>query len=279
MLSITQSPEVLPKLRRDAVRKLAEQGVRIDERRPGDYRSIDVRVGVVRTADGSALVALGNTKVMVGVKVDVGRPFEDTPDEGNLIVNLEMPPLALPTAEPGPPDENSIEVARVVDRTVRHSGFLNLKSLAIVPGKHVWTIWVDILVLNHDGNIIDASSMATAAALSNLRLPRVNVENDGIKVDKSSRVPINVDPSRLPLTITFAKLGNSIMVDPNLEEEVLADGIYTVGIANDQVVAIQKVIGSFTPSEVKVILNNAITHYKRIREIVSNAASAVEFRV
>jgi exosome complex component RRP42 len=70
----------------------------------------------VKNAEGSAEVRLGKTLAIAGVKTSIGTPFADTPDMGVMIVNAEFLPIASPTFEPGPPDENAIELARVIDR-------------------------------------------------------------------------------------------------------------------------------------------------------------------
>ncbi len=273
MLSVTQERGVIPKLKQDVMRKMIEQGVRIDNRGLNDYRTLDIRVNVVRTADGSSLVSLGNTKVMAGVKVEVGKPFEDTPDEGALIVNLEIAPTASPDVEPGPPDENAIEIARVVDRAIRHSGFLDFKSLSIVTGKHAWFLWVDIYVLNHDGNLVDASTIAAVTALMNTALPKVELDPAGniLRIDRSVRSPLKLNTDKLPLTITHVKIGNFLLVDPTREEEDLSDGVYIMGIAGGNVVAIQKVTGAFTRDEIRNIISNSINQYMKLRGAVMNA--------
>ncbi|ADY01883.1 3' exoribonuclease [Vulcanisaeta moutnovskia 768-28] len=272
MLSVTQEKGVIPKLKQDVMRKMIEQGVRIDNRGLNDYRELSIRVGVVRTADGSSLVSLGNTKVMAGVKVEVGKPFEDTPDEGALIVNLEIAPAASPDIEPGPPDENAIEIARVVDRAIRHSGFLNFKSLSIVTGRHAWFLWVDIYVLNHDGNLVDASTIAAITALMNTALPKVELDPAGniLRIDRSNKSPLALNVDKLPLTITHAKLGNFLLVDPTREEEDLSDGIYITGIAGGNVVAIQKVTGAFTKDEVNYMISNSVNQYVKLKNVVTS---------
>ncbi|MGC8607268.1 MAG: exosome complex protein Rrp42 [Vulcanisaeta sp.] len=272
MLSVTQEKGVIPKLKQDVMRKMIEQGVRIDNRGLNDYRELSIRVGVVRTADGSSLVSLGNTKVMAGVKVEVGKPFEDTPDEGALIVNLEIAPAASPDIEPGPPDENAIEIARVVDRAIRHSGFLNFKSLSIVTGRHAWFLWVDIYVLNHDGNLVDASTIAAITALMNTALPKVELDPAGniLRIDRSNKSPLALNVDKLPLTITHAKLGNFLLVDPTREEEDLSDGIYITGIAGGNVVAIQKVTGAFTKDEVNYMISNSVNQYVKLKNVITS---------
>ena len=66
---------------------LLDANTRLDGRNLTDYRQpIEVEYGVVKTAEGSARVKIGETDVMVGVKMEVGEPYPDTPDEGAIIV-------------------------------------------------------------------------------------------------------------------------------------------------------------------------------------------------
>ncbi|MFQ6084244.1 MAG: RNA-binding protein, partial [Candidatus Aminicenantia bacterium] len=87
----------------DYVKKLVEEGLRSDGRGFEDFREIKIEKNVIKTAEGSARVKIGNSDVLVGIKLSVGEPFPDTPDEGILIVNTELVPVASPTFEPGPP--------------------------------------------------------------------------------------------------------------------------------------------------------------------------------
>ena len=128
------------------VRKLIEEGMRIDERKFEQFREIKIETNVIKKAEGSARVLLGNTHVLVGVKMSVNVPFPDTPDEGVLIVNAELVPVASPTFDPGPPDEDSIELARVVDRGIRESKCIDLEKLCIEKGKKAWNVNIDIHV-------------------------------------------------------------------------------------------------------------------------------------
>jgi RNase PH-related exoribonuclease len=273
MLSVTQERGVIPRLKQEIMKKMVEQGVRIDGRGLGSYRELSINVNVVKTADGSSIVSLGNTKVIAGVKVEVGKPFEDTPDEGALIVNLEIAPTASPDVEPGPPDENSIEIARIVDRAIRHSGFLDFKSLSIVTGKHSWFLWVDIYVLNHDGNLVDAATIAAVAALMSTTLPKVELDPAGniLRIDRSNRTQLSLNIDKMPLTITHVKMGNIIIIDPTREEENLSDGMYVIGVAGGNVVAIQKVIGAFTKDEINYMINDSINQYLKLKDSIINA--------
>jgi len=143
--------EVMASIMRDHIINLLREGKRIDGRSFEEYRDLEVRVNVIEKAEGSAWVKLGNTQVLVGIKVDLGEPFPDLPEKGVMTTNVELVPLASPTFEPGPPDENAIELARVVDRGIRESGAIELEKLVIVPGKLVRVVFIDVHVLDHDG--------------------------------------------------------------------------------------------------------------------------------
>ncbi|MEM5804572.1 MAG: RNA-binding protein, partial [Candidatus Aenigmatarchaeota archaeon] len=102
------------------IKKMMEDSkVRLDGRSFDQFREVSIETNVVTSAEGSARVKIGNSLVLAGVKMDVMEPYPDTPDEGNLVVDAELLPIASPDFEPGPPDEHAIEIARVVDRGIR----------------------------------------------------------------------------------------------------------------------------------------------------------------
>jgi exosome complex component RRP42 len=156
---------IITRVKQKQIAQLIEKGKRVDGRELTDYREITVEQGIIERAEGSARVLLGKTEIVAGVKIELGEPFPDTPEEGVLTVNAELTPIASPNFEPGPPDENSIELARIVDRGIRESKVIDVEKLCIEPGKKVFVVFVDIYVLNHDGNLIDASALAAMAAL------------------------------------------------------------------------------------------------------------------
>ena len=92
--------------------KYLSKGVRYDGRKPLDYRNVSVEYGITKSAEGSARVKIGETEVIAGVKMSVEKPYPDTPDKGNLMVNAELRPLASPKFETGPPGDQAIEMAR-----------------------------------------------------------------------------------------------------------------------------------------------------------------------
>jgi exosome complex component RRP42 len=169
------SRSVMSEIKRDHIHKLLATGKRVDGRAWDEFRPISIQINYAENAEGSARVKLGNTDVLVGVKMTVGQPFADTPDKGVLTTNAELIPLASPTFESGPPDEDSVELARVCDRGIRESQMIDLESLCIVPGKEVWILFTDIYVLDYDGNLFDAAFLGAVAALSSTIVPVVLV--------------------------------------------------------------------------------------------------------
>src|SRR3989338_9244066 len=151
---------------------LLKAGTRLDGRKLNDYRKpIQIDYGVVMTANGSARVKIGDTEVIAGIKLEVGTPYPDNPDEGTIIVGAELLPLSSPDFELGPPGIQAVELARVVDRGIRESKCLDFKKLCIEEGEKAWMIIVDICTINDAGNLLDASSLAAIAALRNTTFP------------------------------------------------------------------------------------------------------------
>lgn len=214
--------EIVSRVKRDYIVDLARQGKRADARSLDQYREISVEPGWTKTAEGSAMVKIGNTQVLAGVKLQKGEPYPDTPESGVLIVNVELVPLASPTFEPGRPDENAIELARVVDRGIRESEAIDLDELVITPSEEVWMVFVDIYVLDQDGNMIDTSALAAVSALWNVKPP----ESEDWKLQ---RFPI----SKKPVTTTMAKINGKLMVDPCLDEESVMDARISMATTED----------------------------------------------
>jgi exosome complex component RRP45 len=94
------------------------------------------------------------------------------------------------------------------------------ESLCIVQGKLVWSVQVDLFLLNDDGNLVDAFFLASVLALLNTRLPEVNISRDSIKINNEKLKPLNVH--HLPICTTFYFVDSIPIVDPTSKEEKLS---------------------------------------------------------
>jgi exosome complex component RRP42 len=240
---------LVTRVRLKQITSLIEKAQRPDGRGLQDYREIKLEQGLIEKAEGSARITLGKTQVLVGIKVETGEPFPDTPNEGVQTVNAELVPLASPNFEPGPPDENSIELARIVDRGIRESKAIDTEKLCIEAGKKVFVVFVDVYILNHDGNLIDASALAAMAALINTKMPNYEVKDGEVKIKQGyTQLPLK----NHPITITMGKIGNTLIVDPAIEEEQVMDSRISMAIDDEgNICAIQKGgSGYFTPQQI-----------------------------
>jgi exosome complex component RRP42 len=260
---------VVSRIKSESLINMLKRGLRSDQRDLVSPRNITIEVGVIEKANGSALVKLGKTQVLVGIKVEPGKPFPDTPDEGVLQVNSELVPMASPVFEPGPPDENAIELARVIDRSLRDPKAIDLKSLVIRPGEKAWVLWIDVYVLDYDGNYFDASMLGVMAALMNTKLPEYEETESGELIVHRDKLTTPLKLNKRVVLVTTAKIGDYIVVDPNLDEELIADARLTLAFDEEgNVVGAQKSsIGGYTRSE----LSRAIE--------VSRKASQIYFKL
>ncbi|MFA5312079.1 MAG: exosome complex protein Rrp42 [Methanomassiliicoccales archaeon] len=252
---------VVSEIKRDHIHKLLSTGKRVDGRAWDEFRPISIETNYVESAEGSARVHLGNTDVLVGVKMLIGTPFADTPDKGVLSTNAELIPMASPSFEAGPPDENSIELARVVDRGIRESQMIDLEKLCIEPGKEVWMNFIDIYVLDYDGNLFDACTLGAVAALKTTKVP-AKEHNKG----EDFAMPLRA----VPISCTAVKIENSLLFDPTLDEEKVAEARLTVTTdENGDLRAMQKGLkGALTFDQIENVIETSQRLGKEIRQML-----------
>ncbi|KAF7789424.1 hypothetical protein EIP86_000368 [Pleurotus ostreatoroseus] len=231
-------------------RFLAER-VRPDGREPDEGRDVSVNVGSISTADGSALVRIGQTTVVCGVKAEIAEPELDRPEEGFLgtyiagiiilslhslescttVPNLDLPAICSPKFKPGPPSEEAQVLSDRLNEILVASRVLPTSSLCIARGKAVWVLYVDATCINYDGNVFDAALIAMVAALQNTRLPKATFDEDKGRTicTRKEMLPLQID--RLPLAISFGVFdATHILIDPTAFEEPLLDTNFTIVI-------------------------------------------------
>ncbi|HTX61461.1 MAG TPA: exosome complex protein Rrp42 [Methanobacterium sp.] len=251
---------IIPEIIKESLTNLVKNGERSDGRTFDEYRDIVLETGVIEKAEGSARVKIGKTQIMVGAKPQLGEPFSDTPNVGVLMTNSELIPMAAPDFEPGPPDERSVELARVTDRCMREAGVVDLEKLCIVEGKKVWMVFLDLHILDYDGNLMDAAVLGSMAALMNTKIPEVKVEDDEVVINPEKLVPLPIKEKAL--MCTFAKINGELIVDPALEEEQVMSARISIGIRSDGTIcAMQK--GGMNPLTKEEVLN-AVERTKEI---------------
>ncbi len=243
-----------------------KKGERIDDRGLWEYRKMNIAHDIIASAEGSAEVTLGETRIMTGVKYDVGEPFPDIPDEGVCTIMAELLPLASPLFERGPPDEQSIELARVVDRGIRHADCIQTKKLCIQENKLVYILFVDMYVMNYAGNLIDAGGISALTALISSRIPEGELKDGNLEWTGKYLTGKDI-VKELPLILTYGKIGDIIFLDPNLPEELVSEGRISISVTKDKIVSIQKSgPATFSIEEIQELTKRSMEIGKNIRE-------------
>jgi exosome complex component RRP42 len=242
------------------------KGIRFDGRKLDEFRKVEIRQGFIKTSEGSAMVKIGDTEVLAGVKMGIEKPYPDRADEGTIMVDADLLPLSSPEYEPGPPDIRSVERARVVDRGLRESQSINMKDLCIVKGEKVWSLAIDVVSVNDAGNLFDAFGLAALLALRDTKFPTYI---DGA-IDYKKKTTKKLEMARVPVPVTIYKIGNNFLVDPTIEEESAVDVRLTVTTTEDgRLCALQKGgDGELSIDEIEKMLSLGIEKGKELRKLV-----------
>jgi exosome complex component RRP43 len=156
-------------------------------------------VGGVTASKGSAQVRIGRTSVLAAITAQIGQPLEGSPSSGDIgerdplrdlhsacsryswpaDVNVHLTPLCAPKFEVGRQSEQAASLSAFIKRVIVSSGTISFEDLCIQKGKSAWQLHADIICVDYDGNVIDASILALVAALKDLKLPIPVVQEDG----------------------------------------------------------------------------------------------------
>ena len=227
------SEVIIPNLQIERIKEFIEQGKRFDGRRLNEFRKISVEKSISKNAESAVSVKLGKTEVYAGVKMTTTEPYPDSPDEGTFMTTAELHPMASEEFELGKPGINAVELARVIDRGIRESGFLDFKKLCIKQGEKVWQVFLDIVAINNDGNLFDAAGIAALVAIASAKMPKYNEEEQKIEQELSENfLPINKEA--LSFNLTIHKIDNNLVVDTSQEEEAISDYRLSVAISGDE---------------------------------------------
>ncbi|CAM9305738.1 unnamed protein product [Choristocarpus tenellus] len=253
-------------------RRFVTKNVRPDGRELRAVRpvSVDIDVFSDEHVQGSALVGIGATKVVVGITLQVGQPSESSPNFGDIDVQVLITPLASSKFGSGRPSEQAQTLGSFVKASIVQSGAVLLEDLCINQGSHAWKICLDIVCLSYDGNLADASLIAAVAALLRLKLPDT-IEVDGeiiVKSGKSTPLPVQ----HLPVPLTCGVFDGVIITDPSLlEEQLVTTNVTVVQTGSGKVCGIHKPGGScVSGEELNECLELCLQHAERVQAILQD---------
>lgn len=192
-----------------------------------DFRFVDEpRQLVVEypPAWNAATVRLGETVVTCTVSCDLVRPNENTPKLGmircNVAESANPPNFSVPRSATATIDTSTI--SQSISSLLKGPAGVPLDSLCVKAGIAVWSLRVDVMILNDDGNVHDASVAATAAALRVARRCEVVTRGNTAYVDRT-RPPVELAGAllALPLSVTLSvdAAASCAVVDPSSSDQ------------------------------------------------------------
>lgn len=201
---------------------LIKSGSRADKRKLDDARDIKINVNAIRTAAASSVVKIGQTSVVCGCTPQIVsvNPSDSGVSFEPIKINVELPPICInPTGFRTHHTEPM--VTRVLENILNDSKCINSEELLVGDGDKYWSIDVEVICLNYDGCLIDASLIAILSSLQTLRLCSKEFPNLPEK---------RLNLYSIPLSMTFAIIDELNVCDPTLEEEFAAQSLFSITI-------------------------------------------------
>lgn len=127
-------------------------------------------------SNGSSRVTLpgSDTDVLCSVRAELVIPSALHPSDGVVELNVDLLPTATSVAGGDNRRRRTEEMeisAILTDLLLPH--VVDRSALCVIPGKYVWRLNVDVMVLTCDGNVVDVCALAIRSAIRSTVLPMV----------------------------------------------------------------------------------------------------------
>jgi exosome complex RNA-binding protein Rrp42 (RNase PH superfamily) len=293
---------------------------------------------ISRNSYGSSLVHIGSTKVLTAITLLVGHPSALHPNQGEVDVHVHFSPLCsnrynlagrvvhseevgLGSTSSKIPDIHSSKNPKVstpiitlaalsladplatesyIRRTIQSSHIIKLEDLCLEQGKSAWKVQLTCVVLNQDGNVVDAAILGCVSALADLHLPQTRIIKDTITGQSVVRI---VESNKgttsqgrhgtclrlqsIPVPLSFLILEGQLLVDPTLAEEAVCDGSITIvvdaakiqgtavngGCLNGPILSLQKLGGSTNLDSLEVGTQLAFGRAQELKALLQSLSS------
>uniref|UniRef100_A0A3Q2Q603 Exosome complex component RRP43 n=1 Tax=Fundulus heteroclitus TaxID=8078 RepID=A0A3Q2Q603_FUNHE len=260
-------------------RSFLKENCRPDGRELSEFRTTTLNIGSISTADGSALVKMGNTTIICGIKAELTNPTADAPGKGYIVPNVDLPPLCSSRFRPGPPGEQAQAASQFIADVIESSDLIKAEDLCVDRGKLCWVLYCDLMCLDYDGNILDACLIALLAALRNTQLPEVGINKETClpEVDLEKRQKLHIH--KHPVGASFCVFDDSILiVDPTDEEENLATAHLTVVTDEDgRLCSVHKPGGTpLSGEKLQECINRATARQREIHKLIDKVLDSVK---
>jgi len=224
--------------------KLLVGGKRIDGRLAEELRPIEMKVGVVSRANGSALVKFGNTVAIAAVygPRSLFPRYLQEEQSGILRCRYNMAPFSVDDRKSPGPDRRSVEISKVTRLALEPAIFLEEFPKA--------TIDVYVEILQADGSTRVTGINAASLALASAGIPMKDMVT----------------------ACSVGKIDDTLILDLNGIEDNNSESDLSFGFmpTKDKVTLLQ-MDGNLTQEEIEKLLNMAKDACKKIHELQKNA--------
>ena len=221
-----------------AAAKSTKSALRANGRTAHEFRTPGINTGSLTHCNGSAVVRLGNTSVVCGVRAEILKE-QDIPgttstaaaadDDDDIealrlvVPNVELSTGSTPQHIPGNAPSStaqalitrlrslvhSTRLVRASDLRITHTPATNAEDPDLPPEtetKGYWVLYLDVFFISIDGNAFDAAWTALLAALRSTRIPRAfwDDEYEGILCSDARADAAPLRLHGLPVPASFA---------------------------------------------------------------------------
>ncbi|KAI1301283.1 Exosome complex component RRP45 [Halotydeus destructor] len=225
---------------------------------------------------GTCIASLGGTRVLAKVTCDIDEPMGSRPSEGMLKISVDLSPMAAPNLSDsrGALDE-SVEIVRLLERSIRESKAVDMESLCIVSGSKCWRVRIDLVALNSEGNLIECFSLAAISALAHFKRPDVSVTDEKVTVHSfDEKHPLPLTLLHFPFCVRYCFFNSNahFVVDPLEIEEAVCEGTMVVAGNSYREITTVHVTGNATinTDSIMVCCSRAIDRIKDMSDEVKN---------
>ncbi|MEW5302693.1 MAG: hypothetical protein WDW38_004196 [Sanguina aurantia] len=284
--------------------RFLDNGIRPDSRVTGKGRPVTIGVGTISSADGSALVKLGRSSALAGVKLELARPEEGCSGAGSLSFNVEIAPFAMGGADhlkAGRQPEWLRTLSLQLHASLLGSGLVDLQQLSLNEGKSCWRATVDVYILDVDGAVFDVVLLAVVAALRSTVLPAVTISQDGQSVRRSAaaagsgnsdssaqaaaaagsstKAASLLQLSATPISCTFGICGSHTLTDPTYEEEKVCSSSVTIVTTGERMFGVYHLGGpGVSPGVTRCCMEASRLRYKQLLSALDQALITADSR-
>jgi ribonuclease PH len=237
------------------------------DRAPADLRPVLIEPGFVRTADGSALISLGETRVICTASVVDGVPrWLESSGRGWVTAEYSMLPASTGERKPrdvarGRPDGRGVEIQRLIGRSLR--------TVADLEALGERAVYVDCDVLQADGGTRCAAITGGYVAL-NLALAKL------VDAGKLKRLPLTDSVAAVSVGVVDGRPVCDLDYAEDSQAEVDANVVISGkgGLIEVQVAAERTPLDRASLDELLGLAESAIARLTESQAAVTEGASA-----